>query len=117
MLEAKRGQIRRQMRGEELGRLFSLRRKSLLEGRLQVSRELFAEVEAAKDNGGQYELAGRLLACHRLYPEDENTYILIINYLIDHSDSHPLFIQSLLSFPPALENHAYALYLIATFLA
>lgn len=99
--------MRKELRAVELRTRFALERKTLLEGRLSVFQELQEAVE--REGGGEYDFAVRVLRCAERFPQDENSYILIGNYLIEYPGNHQYFEHFLTTAPRHFEWYLWSL--------
>ena len=80
------------MRTQQLATRFAIQRKALLSGSTAFFLDLFREVqEEERRLEVNYELVSRLLHCVELYPNEENSYVVVGNYLIDHPHAHAEF--------------------------
>lgn len=84
------------MRATELGKKFALQRKALIDGPITIFRELDQQIRKASENpSADFEVIRALNNCVSLHPNEENIFILIGNYILDHPDAVPYFHNSI----------------------
>jgi hypothetical protein len=110
MLAEKRNKIRKQLRAEDLGRRFALQRKALLKGSSSVFYELQEEMRGLA-GGGEYDFNCRLLASVERFPEEEDSYILIYQWLSRHNDYYRYFELFLTAAPRFFDSYVWCLHL------
>jgi len=108
MLAERRDKLRRQIRSETLSRKFAIQRKALLKGVQSIFYELCAEMDQPAESD-TFELNAKLLACAEQYPAEENTYILIGNWLSRHPELFDYFELYLTDTCRLFDNYLWSL--------
>ena len=70
MLASKRSKIHNDIRKNDLNQLFTMKRKSLLEGNNVVIKEMYNEVRRNEHEVEDYDLISRLLQCLQMNHDD-----------------------------------------------